>query len=296
MNDDDLLAKATRELREAGDPPLDELRQTRRRIMEAASRAEKPSRRWVWLVGQLAAFLLAATALAATTGQLQPMIEAVRVLVGAPSAAPEPAPVQPRPRGGRRPAASVVPAALPPSAEVDALLPSEATTEAPTGGVELLAALSPADEVAPARPRAEAEQPMGAAPAAPGLHPAVASPAAPDATHGTAAAHASEASPEQPAAIAPANDPDLALYREAHRAHFVQRDSRAALAAWDRYLAAHPRGSFALEARYNRALCLVRLGRHDAARQALAPFAAGDVGGGYRRTEASALLEALDGR
>jgi hypothetical protein len=92
------------------------------------------------------------------------------------------------------------------------------------------------------------------------------------------------------------SDPDLALYREAHRAHFVQRDSRAALAAWDRYLAAHPRGSFALEARYNRALCLVRLGRHDAARQALAPFAAGDVGGGYRRTEASALLEALDGR
>jgi hypothetical protein len=88
MNDDDLLAKATRELREAGDPPLPELRQTRRRIMEASSRAEKPSRRWVWLVGQLAAFLLAATALAATTGQLQPMIEAVRVLVGAPSAAP----------------------------------------------------------------------------------------------------------------------------------------------------------------------------------------------------------------
>ena len=37
MNDDDLLAKATRELREAGDPPLPELRQTRRRIMPPGS-------------------------------------------------------------------------------------------------------------------------------------------------------------------------------------------------------------------------------------------------------------------
>ena len=133
-------------------------------------------------------------------------------------------------------------------------------------------------------------------PAAPGLRTEVEPPTAPDATHSAALAHATDASSELPAATAPVSDPDLALYREAHRAHFVQRDSRAALAAWDRYLAAHPRGSFALEARYNRALCLVRLGRHDAARQALAPFAAGDVGGGYRRTEASALLEALDGR
>lgn len=296
MNDDDLLAKATRELREAGDPPLPELRQTRRRIMEAASRAEKPSRRWVWLVGQLAAFLLAATALAATTGQLQPMIEAVRVLVGAPSAAPEPAPVQPRPRGARLPAASAAPAALPPSAEADAVLPSEAATALPAGAVEALATLPAADDMAPALPRGEAVRPPGAAPAAPGLRTEVEPPTAPDATHSAALAHATDASSELPAATAPVSDPDLALYREAHRAHFVQRDSRAALAAWDRYLAAHPRGSFALEARYNRALCLVRLGRHDAARQALAPFAAGDVGGGYRRTEASALLEALDGR
>ncbi|MBK7778704.1 MAG: tetratricopeptide repeat protein [Sandaracinaceae bacterium] len=295
MNDDDLLAKATRELREAGDPPLPELRQTRRRIMEASSRAEKPSRRWVWLVGQLAAFLLAATALAATTGQLQPMIEAVRVLVGAPSAAPEPAPVQPRPRGARRPAASAAPAALPPSAEADAVLPSEAAAEMPEGAGSALAARSVADDVAPALPRAAVTDPTRAAAAAPGHHVVAQSPATSD-SYRAGAGHATDASPEQPAATAPVSDPDLALYREAHRAHFVQRDSRAALAAWDRYLAAHPRGSFALEARYNRALCLVRLGRHDAARQALAPFAAGDVGGGYRRTEASALLEALDGR
>jgi hypothetical protein len=170
MNDDDLLAKATRELREAGDPPLPELRQTRRRIMEASSRAEKPSRRWVWLVGQLAAFLLAATALAATTGQLQPMIEAVRVLVGAPSAAPEPAPVQPRPRGARLPAASAAPAALPPSAEADAVLPSEAAAEMPEGAGSALAARSVADDVAPALPRAAVTDPTRAAAAAPGHH------------------------------------------------------------------------------------------------------------------------------
>jgi len=85
-----------------------------------------------------------------------------------------------------------------------------------------------------------------------------------------------------------------ALYRDAHDAHFVRRDPGAALAAWDRYLAAAgPSGRFTLEARYNRAISLVRLGRKTEAAEALRPFARGDYGG-YRREEAEGLLRTLE--
>lgn len=319
MSDDDLLAKATRELREAGDPPLPELRQTRRRIVEAAGRAEKPSRRWVWLVGQLAAFMLAATALAATTGQLQPLIERVReVLGGSSEGAPES--FDEAPGAGRvgRPPRSAVGGEpmgdVAPEAEELAVASTElavASTELAVAPTALSAAdarhgapVTEASPVGGAGLAGRASSPLGAgAGGAPPAQPAHAAGAQDERAAPLAGSRASDADAlaadadaEVEAGLAHANDPDLALYREAHRAHFVQRNWGAALAGWDRYLAAHPRGNFAVEARYNRALCLVRLGRHDAARQALAPFAAGAVGGGYRSAEASALLEALEGR
>jgi TolA-binding protein len=89
------------------------------------------------------------------------------------------------------------------------------------------------------------------------------------------------------------HDREEGLYTVAHRAHFVDRDAAAALTAWDAYLAAYPDGRFAPEARYNRALTLVRLGRIDEARVALEPFADGR-NHGYRQTEARRLLDALD--
>jgi len=89
-------------------------------------------------------------------------------------------------------------------------------------------------------------------------------------------------------------DPAHALYLEAHALHFTAQDPARALSAWNVYLAAAPGGRFAVEARYNRALCLVRLGRRDEARAALEPFASG-VSGGYRQDEARKLLEALGG-
>jgi len=87
-------------------------------------------------------------------------------------------------------------------------------------------------------------------------------------------------------------DAELELYRTAHRAHFTAHDSAAALAAWDAYLAKAPTGRFVLEARYNRALCLVRLDRKAEAKRALEPFARGAFGG-YRKREAAELLEVL---
>jgi len=87
-------------------------------------------------------------------------------------------------------------------------------------------------------------------------------------------------------------DPTLTLYRVAHTAHFVDHDPARALAGWDAYLRVAPNGQFAPEARYNRALSLVRLGRNQEAKSALEPFANGAYGG-YRKAEASALLERI---
>jgi hypothetical protein len=85
-----------------------------------------------------------------------------------------------------------------------------------------------------------------------------------------------------------------ALYRTAHNLHFHGGDPATTLAAWDAYLAAEPTGTFAVEARYNRALLLARLGRYAEARAALLPFARGTVDPpGYRQAEAEQLVDRL---
>ena len=95
-----------------------------------------------------------------------------------------------------------------------------------------------------------------------------------------------------PAFSAALPDPSHALYLEAHRAHFERGEFARALPAWEDYLRKAPNGRFSLEARYNRAVCLVRLGRSAEARSALVPFASGQFGS-YRRSEATALLDSL---
>jgi hypothetical protein len=110
------------------------------------------------------------------------------------------------------------------------------------------------------------------------------------------------APPPQKIEVAPAPEPAPAapvetLYRKAHELHFHGGDRAEALAAWDAYLAAEPTGRFAVEARYNRALLLIRLGRFADARAALEPFARGGVEpAGYREREATMLIDRLDHR
>ena len=127
---------------------------------------------------------------------------------------------------------------------------------------------APPPEVAPP----EVAQPAPAPPA-PAPHPVVAPPLAPR---------------------APTAAPVEVLYRKAHELHFHGGDPAAALAAWDGYLAAEPDGRFSVEARYNRALVLIRLGRYAEARAALEPFARGEATPeGYRQAEAEQLVERL---
>jgi hypothetical protein len=111
--------------------------------------------------------------------------------------------------------------------------------------------------------------------------------ALPDAAPSSSAAP----TPRPRASAAPSDEEPL--YAIAHDAHFVARDPARALTAWDAYLAKHPRGRLAPEARYNRAIALVRLGRTEEAKAALGPFAAGSFGS-YRRAEARRLIDALD--
>lgn len=124
-------------------------------------------------------------------------------------------------------------------------------------------------------------------------------PPAPELDAAPAKAPASASPPaEAPArSTAPVDDArtlrDLSLYGEAHDAHFVDRDPERALLAWNRYLREMPRGRFATEARYNRALTLVRLGRYQDAKQALLPFADGAFGT-YHQKDARALLDSLE--
>jgi hypothetical protein len=86
-------------------------------------------------------------------------------------------------------------------------------------------------------------------------------------------------------------DADLLAYQRAHVLHFRGAPPKAALAAWDAYLAAFPQGTFAPEARLNRAVCLARLGKARDAKSALTEIA--DDEGAYGRARATPLLEAL---
>lgn len=180
---------------------------------------------------------------------------------------------------------------------VDALTEARRTTSPPAPAEKGIA--PPPTPVAPAPARlvpdmvdpdeeAEAEKPPVASPVKSAVAVASASPPAPlvpPAPPRPAATSTPEPEPEQ--------DRSIALYRAAHQAHFGGEGPAAALRYWNTYLAEAPGGRFAPEAAFNRAICLVRLGRHQAAIAALTPFATGSFGA-YRQSEAKQLITALE--
>lgn len=171
------------------------------------------------------------------------------------------------------------------SSEVVVPASSSSTSAPPTTSTLAASSAHSAPSVEPESPGVEPSPPK-----APVREPAAPPPAV-VASAPRAEGHAGPASPAfrlDPASKA-ASEED-AHYATAHAAHFEARDWPRALEAWNAYLVAHPSGRFAPEARYNRALCLLRLGQTAKGREALAPFADGREGG-YRRAEATKLLE-----
>jgi len=285
--ENDLLERATRALRATPPPSDDELLLARQRLL-AAQRSAKSSRartlRWVL---PLAAMLAAGSAFAAVPGSFERVAQAVTALL-----APRPV-ADHKARHKARPA-RVAPAEAPRPAPAPAPIPTPAVVDDLPSTVSeppVRQALATAEDDAESRRlrderrRRREERARGASAAAPS---ASESPAVtPDAPALVEPAPA-------PVAPEPAHDKDLALYRYAHEKHFRARDFAAALRGWDQYLQAYPSGTFAVEARYNRAICLVRLDRKDEARRALLPFARGEVARGYRQAEATKLLKALE--
>lgn len=275
----DLLREATCSLRQVTDSSESSASFTRMRVMNSLHGARRRCATRVVLWIPLAAVLAGATA-AAATGYVPTLWVSLGRAVGF---SPDPSPQNPKvskaPTRSGRPSHPVSTApkapALPSAEDADTVEPIE-----PAGVVEPAAMVGgrQAFEGGPAkRVRVMAiDEPNGAGATQRG-----------SVLRSEAGDFRADPSPEDAEAAS-----ELALYREAHRAHFDRHDCQAAVLGWERYLAEAPQGRFTLEARYNRALCLVRIGRHREAAAALTPFAEGFYGD-YRRADARALLDAL---
>jgi TolA-binding protein len=271
---DDLLRKAAAALREETSDADEGARFTRARVMASLQQSEHRRRTRLALLLPIAACFAAATAWGTVNGRAGAWVSRVSEALGLQSsAAPKEAGKPTNRRGSPRltPGPKPVPSVLAPEASAEPTEMAAPTAEPP--------AATPTPELAPppkAAPALSSRASRSLAADRAGAKPEP----APKVTENTAPAHED------------ISDRAHELYRVAHRSHFVEHDYVSALRAWDAYLSEAPGGRFVLEARYNRALCLVRLGRTDEARSALAPFASGSFAG-YRQQEASALLDAL---
>lgn len=250
----DPLLRATAALREKYDlaPPEGDPA-TRARVLDSATLRRRERRIGRALLVPIAATFVLFATWAAATGRLSGVsrwVDSREMVVSAPSAS--------APWAGSSSASSSGPSA--PKDDPEQPSPQKSSTE-------------PRPQEAPAR---EPSTPILVEPA-------------PRPSAVEAHAVPSSVVPRAVAVRSPTSDED-AHYASAHTAHFEARDWPRALEGWNAYLYAHPSGRFAPEARYNRALCLLRLGQLAKGREALAPFADGREGG-YRRAEASKLLE-----
>jgi hypothetical protein len=308
---DDLLRRASAALRDQTRADAARAGSTRARLLESAARRSlSRRRRWLrWLLGTGSLFVVG-TALARVPDYAPRLLAVLRPgavsdetsrrrsLRRAPTKRPASAPAQ----------GSVVAATAVPTPDLEAGDPGAAVPGATVQAAETAAErglIDPPSAAAVVPPPVEAEVFVPAHASRPDTraHTVSSSPgeAVARAPNARSVARASVAvrSHELPMAAVAAPESttssgiaaaELELFRRAERLHRVF-DPRA-LDAWDAYLRLAEHGVLVPEARYNRALCLVRLGGKVAAREALAPFARG-VYGSYRRQEAEALLEAL---
>jgi TolA-binding protein len=239
------------------DATLDRILASRRR---AAPSWPKRARLWV----PIAAVLVIATTALARSGA----VPRIRALVTGAADVRETGRVAaqpPAPSVAGAPAPDLATEPAQPVASAPSAAPAVASGPEPTPAHEL----APSPEPVLARPRATPPEPSTRAP--------ILAPASPA---------------EQQSAPPPRGPSEADIYARAHKLHFEGSDPGAALTAWDDYLSSFPGGRFAPDARYNRAIDLLKLKRYAEARTALAPFADGTFGG-YHADDARELLRSI---
>jgi hypothetical protein len=282
MNDD-LLERAAHALREDSSRPDSRAGLTRARLLASANkRAQSSLRHWVRTIVAALSLFVVGTALARVSGYW-PAIRAAILPAAPTSQASGRSATTQRPRS--QPTASAANGGKTNQSAVAQDVGTETARQERPDDDGQATGLAPE----PAR-RSKVAANAGGAPNRGRRSEKMADPPLVEpARSGSATLDSGDATPTERAAP-DANARELALFRRAQTLHLA-RDP-AALAAWDAYLALAEHGALVPEARYNRALCLVRLGRKSEARLALEPFAHGDYAA-YRRNEAQALLDAL---
>jgi hypothetical protein len=273
------LEDATKALREQYDgKPQGNEQFTRTRVMAELREKQRRARARGPFVIPIIALLLGSAAWAASSGRLVAAIEKASAVVAAVREGGDSA------KGRSKTGASRVGNAV---SRTDPGPPAEPAVASSPNGTE--PEPSAASDV-PVTTASSAASDVPVAPLGASATPADVRGTAPDAPRASARAHGNADAPVDDAATAR----ELELYEAAHRAHFVEKDANSALVAWTRYLAEMKTGRFRLEARYNHALCLLRLGRTAEASAELSGFASGKYGT-YRQVEARRLLEGLGG-
>ncbi|HEX3758013.1 MAG TPA: hypothetical protein VHW23_04885 [Kofleriaceae bacterium] len=279
MTQDSLTAQLVEVARQVVDETPGQQFATARRIHETLAREQRTRKHRIQVIALAFAGICALAVVARYAGWQPGLLpdEAPVVVSAPPARAPGPSPVAPR-------------APVAPEPPAPALSPTPAPVPAPVVVPAPAPARSPAPSPVPARP-------------VPAKRPAVPAPVRPEALRAEPApsAPATEPAPSAPAAepVHPANSgtdasEELKSYSRAHDAYFHGADPAAALAAWDAYLTSYPGGQLVLEARYARALVLIKLERWSEAAAALRPFASAPAGS-YRQAEAARLLAAMPG-
>jgi hypothetical protein len=247
---DDTLETAARTLREATDAPSPDAQTTRARILDAHTRSKAARPRLTWLAAA-AALVLFVGVPSAWALTTGRVTRWIEAIVG-PAEIDEPAP---------------------PETSRPVLRDRVRRPSAPT--------IDPVTEPTPLEPT-----PVEPTPVEPSLEPSPVEPLPIDRDHAEALPSDTRPAPREDTS----ERDDRLAYQAARALELESRDPASAIDAYDAYLAAHPRGRFATEARYHRAVSLAGAGRTDEAIRALTPF----TRGGYREAEARELIEALE--
>lgn len=289
MTDDEFLARFSSALAEekGGESAVPNV--TRSRILTALVEQRKRRLRFVW-GGPLLVVFAGGTAWAGAEG-LFPLPRWVETLVRTEAAvAPAGSESGSTTEGARRSAEPAV-------ARVEAVARAIATEgDGEVAGLD--GGSKPKADAAPVGLGTEdAPRPLTNAPNRPSLAPppsAVTAAPSDRSSRSPSSVVSSSVAPSSVAKVEEAEDDSLALYQSGHEAQFKRGNCSAALEAYSSYLARAPSGAFATDARYNSAICAIRLGREEAAKGLLRSLATGSES--YRREESRALLEALEAR